>query len=533
MSRAKKPARKLAVIDLETDPFLYGRIPKPFAAAFFDGEIYREFWGKDCVQYLLDFLLTLEEPYVIYAHNGGKFDFFYFLEALENPLKIINGRIAKANYGPHEFRDSYSIIPIPLAAYEKDKIDYSWFEESERNKHKADILHYLAKDCEYLFKLVAAFRERFGDKLTIGGTAISKLKELHPFFPQNEAHDTRFRPYYFGGRVEAFKTGVIHGDYKVYDVNSMYPFVMRNRLHPTGRNYAQSQSAKITASGFAHGFGQRPFFISVEGTNYGAFPTRTKQGLDFNIKKGLFNTTSHELQAALACGKFKIGKIHSILIPHQTISFEDYVDKYIVEKIEGKKTGDKVREIFAKLLLNSAYGKFGQNPDNYFDYKIIRDISEIPREEWDKWDLYERHGEIAIWRKKSERKSYFDVATAASITGASRAVLLEAIAASVDPIYCDTDSIICQDYPGEKDATALGAWKLEAEADKVAIAGKKLYAAWSGKDVVKAATKGARLTADEILSICKGGKVHWQNQAPSFSIAGGAKFIDRQISATI
>lgn len=531
MARRKKATPKIAVIDLETDPFKFGRLPKPFAAAFFDGYLYQEYWGAHCVMALLAFISTLEEEYVIYAHNGGKFDFFYLFDSLENPVKIINGRIVEASFGIHKFRDSYAIIPLPLRAYAKEEIDYDCMEADKREKYKADILHYLAKDCEYLFQLVSAFRERFADKLTIGSTAIAKLREFHPFKRTNQSHDEKFRPFYYGGRVEAFRTGIIEGNWKIYDVNSMYPHVMRNKLHPTGSRYAVAANPKLTPSGKLVGFGNRPFFIHIEGENIGAFPTRTKTGLDFNQRNGEFFVMSHELETALKHNRFKPRKIHAAYIPHESISFADYVDAYIQEKIDGKKSGDKVKEIFAKLLLNSAYGKFGQNPDNYYDYMIIRDTSEIPRDEWDKWELYEMHGELAIWRKKTDKKLYFDVATAASITSASRAMLLDAICTAKNVVYCDTDSIICSSFNGDIDETKLGAWKSEGEADTVAIAGKKLYAAFNDGECIKMATKGVRLTPSEILRLCQGESVHWKNQAPSFSIANGTtKFIERVLT---
>ena len=74
----KKINRLLATIDLETDPFQHGRLPKPFLSGFDDGNRVVEFWGDDCILRLVEFLATLEDPYIIYAHNGGKFDFFYF-----------------------------------------------------------------------------------------------------------------------------------------------------------------------------------------------------------------------------------------------------------------------------------------------------------------------------------------------------------------------------------------------------------------------------------------------------------------------
>ena len=40
-----KKTPKIGVFDLETDPFVFGRIPKVFCAGFYDGKNYYEKWG--------------------------------------------------------------------------------------------------------------------------------------------------------------------------------------------------------------------------------------------------------------------------------------------------------------------------------------------------------------------------------------------------------------------------------------------------------------------------------------------------------
>ena len=531
----KKINRILAVIDLETDPFQHGRLPKPFLSGFDNGESVVEFWGPDCILQLVAYLATLEQPHIIYAHNGGKFDFFYFFDYIENPIRIINGRIVEATIGKHIFRDSYAILPVPLKTHGKKEIEYWKFEKEHREKHKAEIIDYWRFDCRSLYELVFKFRERFGDKLTIGATAIATLKKFHPFTTANESHDANFRQFYFGGRVEALETGIIHGKFEVYDVNSMYPDAMKNAVHPTGRAYAVVSNPKLVGDCMVKNFKCPFFFIRVIGKNRGAFPMRTKDGLNFRIPYGEFFTTSHELRVALRHGLFEIEKTVTAYIPHRTIQFGEYVDTFMEEKIVGKKQGNKTMELFAKLLLNSAYGKFAQSPDKYYDYEIVRDLSEIAtRDDFDEWEFYEKHAEFSIWRKKSQTKAYYDVAIAASITSASRATLLEALALAERPLYCDTDSIICEKFHGKKDETALGAWKHEATLSRVAIAGKKLYAGFNAAgEVEKLATKGVRLSADEIVRVCTGHDVHWQNIAPSFSIANPPKFIERTIKSRL
>ncbi len=531
MARKKKPERKIAVIDFETDPFLHGRVPKAFAAGFYDGETYKEFWGDDCADNLIRFLNGLESEYFIYAHNGGKFDFYYLFDYLENPLKIIGGRIVQAGLGKHILRDSFAILPIPLAAYEKDEIDYACFEADKREENKEDILHYLAKDCEYLYKLVRAFVDRFGPRLTIGGTAIKQLMEIHPVAKQSQGHDERFRPFYYGGRCQAFETGIIKGRFKVFDVNSMYPGVMKNYQHPVGRFYASS-SRGLSKTGDAIGFGKRPYFARIIANNRGALPMRCKneagiESLNFEIPNGEFFATSHEIRVALKYKLIDILEVKELLIPAQTINFADFVDKFYAERQEAKKQGDKANDIFSKLILNSAYGRMAINPINFFDWHIAYFGGEIP----EGFQPYENRGDLWIYRKPATitPQSFHDVAVAASITGAARATLLEALALAKRPLYCDTDSIICEKFAGDIDPSRLGAWKEEAELTSIAIAGKKLYAGFDGKECVKLASKGVRLSAAEIVRVCQGASIEWANMAPSFSLSG-TKFVRRKVT---
>lgn len=551
----RKAKREVCVIDAETDPFLYGRVPEPFAWGVRFGDIYMDFWGTDCTAQMLAYLASIKTPLIIYAHNGGKFDFFFLLDVIENPIKIIHGRIAKAKIGIHELRDSWLINPQKLSAYKKDEIDYALFERNKREKHKAKILHYLMGDCNYLYELVSAFVDRFGHALTAPGVAMRELKKLHPQYMGNRSHDERFRPFYYGGRVECFETGVIHGAFKVYDVNSMYPHAMREFDHPLGTKYVYKSEPKLTRDGWIEKFPNCLFFAIVEGRNYGALPIRSEMpngGLSFNADSGAFAVCSHELRAAISLGLFKPSRIREAYIACNVQRFAGFVDKFSAEKIAAKASKDKIAEIFAKLMLNSAYGKFGQNPDDFYDYQLER-VGIDPRPNLRFWKAYEATDDYIIWRKKSSVKEtaevitleageatakdvrgYFDVAIAASVTSAARSVLMRAIASAKRPLYCDTDSLICEAMGRDIaiDNSRLGAWKHEATGQRLAIAGKKLYALWDGADAVKYACKGVHIDPLEIEAIARGGAIEWRNDAPSFSLDGSARFVKRTAKAT-
>ena len=535
----KKSKPRLAVIDAETDPFLYGRKPEVFAWGFFDGVKYQDFWGAHATAQLLQYLERESEPLMIYAHNGGKFDFFYLIEqgVVNDPITIINGRIVKLGLGEHELRDSYAIIPVALAvAGDKLEIDYEKFEASQRQKHKAEILHYLAVDCEALYKLVSRFHERFGPMLTVGGTAIKELEKLHPLKRGDAEHDAAFRPFYYGGRVSCFEPGIHRGDFTVYDVNSMYPHVMRNREHPYGMKYLRIDSPELDRLGNVKGYAKRPYFAKLTATNRSALPVRTDEGLYFDAPEGEFFACSHEIKVALKHKLIDVHEISHAFVPLQTITFDAFVDTFIADKISAKLSGDKIAELFAKFMLNSAYGKFGQNPAHYFDYSILR-TEERPawmkKHKGEEWAMHLDFGDWEIWKKPTPKPRYFDVAIAASITSAARSVLLDALQTAKRPIYCDTDSIICESLPQIQSDTELGAWKIEAQGDRIGIAGKKLYALYKGRQCVKMASKGADLEPGDIVSLARGNAVIWAKDAPTFRLGAPAPlWIDRVIIAT-
>ena len=136
---------------------------------------------------------------------------------------------------------------------------------------------------------------------------------------------------------------------------------------------------------------------------------------------------------------------------------------------------------------------------------------------------------LLLWSKPAEEAKYNNVATGASITGAARAVLLRGLSQSVDPIYCDTDSIICQEFTGAVDGAALGSWKLEKTGNSIAIAGRKLYALFDGDECVKAASKGVRIAPDEIVKVAMGETVVYERDAPTYRLNGNVDWITRKV----
>lgn len=537
--------RQIAVLDIETDPFVHGRPPQAFACGFMTEDEYTETWGDDCIAEMMAELVARRQAYVIYAHNGGRFDFHYLYPWLENPIKVINGSIVKAAMGRHQLRDSFSILPMPLAAAGGKKIiDYRLFEKARREKHKRKIRRYLEADCEALLQLVTRFERDFGRQLTVGQTAIKQLQAIMPVPHLTASGDEYFRPYYFGGRVQCFRHGDIrakgHKRYVVLDRNSMYPAVMKDFQHPWGGEYDDQSSLPDDDD-------PKPYFAEIEATSKGALPRRAEDGtVDFPHGRGRFLVCSHELRAARRLGLVEVHGVEYCKVAQQTVNFAAYVDHFWRMRQVYREAGDLHGELFCKFMLNALYGKFGANPEKYKEWMIAREG------EWSDEDLaaegwgmeededgflvgpepYSTCPAFALYARPARRRWYYDVGVAASITSAARACLLQAISGADDPLYTDTDSLICR-AAAVPLGKGLGEWKVEARCDRVVIAGKKLYALqWRGK-WLKVRAKGGRLTGAQMVKIARGGIVEYNQDAPTFGLSLVPKFNKRQFEMTI
>lgn len=471
---------------------------------------------------------------ILYAHNGGRFDFHYLLE-FANPgtVQIRNGRVVQFKIGRVTLKDSFPLIPFALEEYKKTKIDYATFERHRREKNRNSIISYLVDDCRYLLDLLVGFRDVVGNKDTIGSAAFQQMRSLGIEIQSlNETHDDMFRPYFFGGRVQAFEKGLIHGPLSYFDINSAYPFAMRQD-HPHGAHYRNVR--KIPAGGL---LGRS--FVSATVRSKGAIPLRNKDGtLSFPSGEFDANVTGWEIAAGLETQTLEILKIKDIWVPHDTINFSVYVDTFFRLRQEAKKSGDEVKRLAYKYLLNSGYGKFAQNPRDFKEYVLAEYGKNVPGFDWEN-----DFGAISLWSRPSYRGwGFFDVATGASITGYVRAMLWRAICRSRGVVYCDTDAMICRSSR-ITEGDALGQWKREGGEGnyvrRAAIAGKKLYGLeWNTPIVMpdgtkerhKIASKGARLQWRDLLELCRGSTITWTNDAPTFSI-NGAHFLTRDIRAT-
>lgn len=516
--------RKYATADCETDPFVYGRVPKPFVWGFYTENEFQYFYEtSEFVEFIKEF------EGIIYFHNGGKFDIHFLLEYIEadTKLMIINGRIAKIKIGKAELRDSYLLLPVPLSVYKKDEIDYNKFEKEVRKQHLKEIIEYLKGDCVYLYEILTIQFNEYGQKLTLASSAFDYFHklELKKKPKTNKFFFSEFKNYYYGGRVQCFKKGIIEKPFKVFDINSAYPFAMLEN-HAYGAEYEALSKLPVE---------YEKCFISFIGKSKGALPFREKGKLTFpndNISRN-YKVTGWELKAGLELNCIKIEKIITVYNFSENINFKNYVNHFYSLKSELKGVDD-AKYLLVKLYLNSLYGKYAQNPEKHEDFELV-EKQYIEGYQNAGYDFEGEIAKFALMSKKIEenRQKYFNVATSASITGFVRAYLFKAIKSAKNVIYCDTDSLVCENFTGII-GKELGNWQHEGNFTKGAFCGKKLYSMkYEGKsESYKNASKGVKLNEKEIFSIAQGKIIEYKNIAPTFNIIKKPVFVVRNIGLT-
>ena len=536
------------VIDCETDPFKVGRVPQPFIWGVYGGEDYNYFTCES-VQEIVDFFER--QKTIVYAHNGGKFDYHYLRRFIntDESISIISGRLSKFRIGTCEFRDSMNILPVPLSAFKKDRIDYTIMEAEHRDNpiHRAEILHYLQNDCRYLHELIEEHRKENGIVLTQASASMRKwLKTSKNERPKQTAMQfERHKPFYYGGRVQCFKEGDAYCDFKLIDINSAYPRAMLE-YHPFSVDSMVLDH--LPRDGDLH-----KCMVHLRGIARGCFPWRNEKDHslyfpdDEKTVRDYF-ITGYELIAALKHNAIKIFEVVEVKYFVNTVNFEDFILTNWDRRAQAKKDGNTALSIIVKLLMNSLYGKFASDYSKYHDYLLASTDSigawMAAGYEYDaEWE-----NQITLLSRpiSEDKHKYYNIATAASITGYVRAMVFEALQTVDTPIYCDTDSIAAVGLGKCQLGDSLGEWKEEGDFDHYAIAGKKTYAFHKAGTPFtddldddgqykhyKLACKGVDLSPSEILQVSKGIIVNYAPQVPTYSVKRTSPiFVNRNVAKT-
>ncbi|MCC6005607.1 MAG: hypothetical protein LM590_14815, partial [Thermofilum sp.] len=318
---------------------------------------------------------------------------------------------------------------------------------------------YCMRDVEVLaravIELLKFMEEELGEfALTAAGFAYRVfMKKFKParvkFRPPADPRVRRLEEEaYYGGRCEVFRVGRVER-VAVLDVNSMYPYVMRNLVVPVRPlAYIQRPPLEKLRDWVSRGV---PVIakvrLSVPCTlKVGPAPYRVRKGGKLLFPTGRFITTlcTPELRLVLDW----VEEVFEAVVYKGSRVFTEYVDHYYQKRLEAKQRGDSVRDYFYKLLLNSLYGKFAERRrDQRFvaDVKLDADFSII----FAHGKRYKVVDNMLIQVVQRDVDYGKFTAVSAFITSAARAYLYRILTAVPYEklVYCDTDSIhIADDF---------------------------------------------------------------------------------------
>ena len=305
------------------------------------------------------------------------------------------------------------------------------------------------------------------------------------------------RESYKGGRVECFYLGEkTDSKFTMLDVNSLYPFVMREFKYPI--KYAKSLYG-ISIEELTDYIKDSCIVATVAlETDEPAYCIRRERAI-FPIGKFEASLTTPELLYALEHNHIK--KVFELVIYKQDYIFRSYVDTfYGMRRKYADENNPEYVEI-CKKMLNSLYGKFGQKAETW------EKIGESPNEP-DRVELtYDNEtgkntkiqyllGEIFILKSYSESFDSFPaISSHVAALGRMHLYKIMQTAGKGNYFYCDTDSLIVNEkgldnLKSELSNTELGKLKIVSQANKIILRGLKDYE-FADKKVVKGIRKNA------------------------------------------
>lgn len=474
----------------------------------FDGKRYRYY--EKVSDFLASELTRANSGAWFYAHFGGATDVQFILECLMTDdryrvegsfsgssaviVKIIRGSVS------WYFVDSLYTIRASLKAI-GEKLGMPKGEVSAWDCPLPELVTYNEQDCRILWTAVTEFQELLGGlksemRFTLASCAMRLIQRryLKRTIPTSATLNNRLRPAYVGGRVEVFNRSVHSGWY--YDINSCYPYAMTKPLPGRYLGMKKTLGDGKTAVIAEVTLDVPEMYVPPVPYMYGG-------SLYFPVGARRQWLCGPELQLAESLG-CRIVKIHEA---HHFQWFSD-LKAYAEElyALRQKNKGTFYYELF-KLLLNSGYGKFGEQTDKAqllfrpteAQLTEAKEISQ-PKGGRDRRGRYNRGflhlispGIFLV--EKTGTVPHAHVPIAAYVTSYARCNLYEHMAiapkahslAYDKPHYCDTDGFALSD-PNVPTSTVLGGLKLEKEYSESLFHSPKLYHLHmaNGEDIVRA-----------------------------------------------
>ena len=372
-----------------------------------------------------------------------------------------------------EFRDSYKIIPMSIEdmadafglSIHKIQEPDDWYNRRRPVGYKPvqEDREYLANDVVILSLCLGQMLDNGYDRMTIGANALEfykKHSENFALFCGASGADQYLRNSYKGGwcYVNPAIEKQEQAEGLVLDINSMYPYVMRNRLLPYGTpiyyegkyNLLHSEAFPLYIQHIRCSFELKDgYFPSVQLKNVYGFQ-QVEYPTDTNLEVVDLYMTNVDLDIFFE--HYNVSDLEYVdgyMFEAKMGMFNDYIDFWYDNKSQAGRDGNKGMRQISKLFLNNLYGKFSINP---------KFRNKIP---------YYEDGIVKYKFTEYKERNPLYIPVGIFICSWARSYIVRAAQALHDRfLYADTDSLHISgtDMPSDIwiDNEALGAFKVEA-----------------------------------------------------------------------
>lgn len=442
---------------------------------------------------------------------------FYSLEICHWAKTEKNGKDKKTGIQRYKTKrivtkviDSFKKIPLSVDGISKafgfevtkGSIDYN-LDRPEGYVPTLEEIDYLQRDIIIVARALSLFVEQGFTKLTLSADALKSFKEkfsgktgreaesfYRSWFPKVDKDMDKFiRRAYKGGFVcvKEGEDGVLQGEGVAYDVNSLYPSVMRYAPMPFGRPASFKDFYYDDINKLYHS--THPLFIQEFVCDYKLKPNKPAMAqvkrafMDSEYstegRDGNFCMTNVDLNLFFECYEVtNFRPLGGLCFRSHVGIFNNYIDYWMAEKERATIEGNAGNRLISKLFCNGLYGKFATTVESFVNIPYM-----------------DEQGVVKYKSIQAKDKEIQYTALSAFITSYGRQVLFNAILSNWDRfIYCDTDSIHLKGFetPANMyiDDVALGAWKCEGYFKRGLFLKQKAYMEEYIKELVVNETTG-------------------------------------------
>jgi hypothetical protein len=298
----------------------------------------------------------------------------------------------------------------------------------------------------------------------------------------NESSLAMARDSYHGGRTECFHIGRIEGPIHALDINSMYPWAMKQFEYPARLvlhcRYPEPAEVKRWLKSYCVIARVR---LRTKRNRYAHVHDKR---LVFPIGRLLTALTTPDLEDAYAHDEVESVTELSLYDPEPI--FASFVEEVYAMRKTAIANGDKVRAWLLKYVMNQLYGKFAQRGETWntihnSDDRAVRVWTEYDAVTGETHRMRQLGGAVQVASQEPESRDSHP-AIAAHVAAYARARLWELIQAAgpANVFYCDTDSLYVNSEGRARleshiDPLRLGALKEESVSDSLTIHGPKDY----------------------------------------------------------